>query len=91
MPVIHDMNYSYIALELCDYSLETLLGQKEVKDLTDEDWRMQSVHLIGDLLRGLEHIHAKRMLHRDLKVGLICVNFLKFTSKHYFTLPVCTV
>lgn len=75
MPVIHDMSYSYIALELCDYSLETWLGQKEVKDLTDEDWRMQSVHLIGDLLRGLEHIHAKRMLHRDLKVGLTCVHY----------------
>ncbi|KAI0217483.1 Serine/threonine-protein kinase/endoribonuclease ire-1, partial [Lamellibrachia satsuma] len=67
MPVRHDTDFSYIALELCDYSLETWLKQKEVKDLTEEDWRMKSVHLIGDLLHGLEHIHAKKMLHRDLK------------------------
>ena len=91
MSVRHDTDFSYIALELCDYSLETWLKQKEVKDLTEEDWRMKSVHLIGDLLHGLEHMHANDMLHRDLKVGLTYVQFLTFISKHYFTLPVCTV
>ena len=82
MPVIHDTNHSYIVLELCDYNLDEWLKREEVKDLTEEDWRMKSVHLIGDLLRGLEHMHAKDMLHRDLKVGLTCVHVLTFSSQH---------
>ena len=89
--LVKDSNYSYIAVELCDYTLEKWLKRKEVKDLTEEDWRMKSVQLTGDLLYGLEHMHTQKMLHRDIKVGLTCVHFLTFTSKYPFTLLVCTL
>ena len=79
--LVKDSKYSYIALELCDYTLEKLISRKEVKDVTKEDWWMKSVHLIGDLLSGLEHMHTQNMLHRDLKVGLTCVQFMNFTSR----------
>ena len=77
-----DKTYIYIAVELCDYTLAKWFKQEKVQHLTKEIWRMKSVDLIRDLLCGLEHMHAKRMLHRDLKVGLTCVHFLTFTSQH---------
>ncbi|KAI0214696.1 hypothetical protein LSAT2_000181 [Lamellibrachia satsuma] len=67
MMLIKQNTVSYIALELCDYTLDKWISRKKVIDLTEDDWRMKSVHLIGDLLCGLEHMHTKKMLHRDLK------------------------
>ena len=79
--LVNDSEHSYIALELCDYTLEKLISRKEVKDVTKEDWWKTSFDLIGDLLCGLEHMHTQNMLHRDLKVGLTCVHFMNFTSR----------
>ena len=73
--LVKDNDYSYIALELCDYTIEKWFNLKEVKHETEENWKMKSVHLIGDLLCGLEHMHTHNMLHRDLKVGLTCVHY----------------
>ena len=65
--------YSYIATELCDFTVEQWLEQTEVKELPEKDRSKKVTHLVKGLLRGLDYMHTSKpckILHRDIKVGL---------------------
>ena len=41
-----------------------------MKKMSNEDWSRKAAGLVKYLLTGLEYLHSKNMLHRDLKVGV---------------------
>ena len=65
------VGYCYIAMELCDFTVEEWLQQKHVKE--EKDWSKKAAHLVEGLLSGLKYMHTlepDNILHGDLKVGL---------------------
>ena len=71
-----DKDFIYIGLDLYDFTLEAWINQKDVKTLPMEDWSEQAVGLVDGFLKGLEYLHSKDILHRDLKVSDNCFFFL---------------
>ena len=69
-PDTHSL-YSYIAMELCDFTVKEWLKQTHVQE--EKDWSKKAVHLVEGLLSGLKYMHTSgpySILHVDLKVGL---------------------
>ena len=68
--------YSYIATELCDFTIEQWIEQPEVKAMAEKDWSKQASALLEGFLCGLDHMHTHKphsIVHRDLKVGLFFI------------------
>ncbi|KAL8625810.1 P-TEFb-associated cyclin-dependent protein kinase Cdk9 [Nucella lapillus] len=59
----------YLIFEYCDYDLAGLLNHPRVK-LSVGDCK----NILCQLLNGLFHIHAHRILHRDMKAANILLN-----------------
>ena len=59
--------FTYIATELCEYTLnEWLDNERKAKGKT---WSKHTPSLVKDVLSGLSFLKRKDILHRDLKVG----------------------
>ena len=58
----------YLVMEFVDGpSLDTLLEQEGKLSVGD------AVHIILDVARGLEHVHSRNIVHRDIKPGNILI------------------
>ena len=67
-----DKDFIYIALDLHDFTLDAWIKEEDVKNMSEEDWSRKAAGLVEDFLKGLEYLHSKNMLHRDLKVSVNC-------------------
>ncbi|KAI0208276.1 Serine/threonine-protein kinase ppk4 [Lamellibrachia satsuma] len=65
--VEEDKDFIYIALDLHDFTLDAWIKEEDVKNMSEEDWSRKAAGLVEDFLKGLEYLHSKNMLHRDLK------------------------
>ncbi|KAF3842292.1 hypothetical protein F7725_024243, partial [Dissostichus mawsoni] len=63
------IRYLYIQLELCDYTLRVWIDEKnEEKSLRDSKRREEALTKFQQIVRGVEYIHSKMLIHRDLKI-----------------------
>jgi serine/threonine protein kinase len=68
----HETNeYLYIVLEFCN-------GGDLKRDMGKQTDKVYTLHnaarILSDVIRGLEVVHAKGFLHRDIKIDNILVN-----------------
>ena len=68
--VDYDKEFTYIACQLCDYTVEEWLKEEGLHP--PGDWGPTAAGLTRDLLCGLDYLHSEKILHRDIKVCLIC-------------------
>ena len=63
-----DNDFTYIAYELCDYTLQEWLSKDDLHH--SEEWGPTALVLIKDLLCSLAYLHSRdpKILHRDIKV-----------------------
>ncbi|MDB6081394.1 MAG: mitogen-activated protein kinase kinase kinase 1, partial [Chlamydiia bacterium] len=55
--------------ELCDGDMEGLVKEKSIKELVAPENLSSRLHTFGGMLAGLESMHAKELLHLDIKPG----------------------
>ena len=58
-----DAHFGYLALELCEYTLDEYIVKLQEKNLL----QVHSKRLIKELFQGLKTLHEANVLHRDLK------------------------
>lgn len=56
-------------MELCDKTLKKWIEKRNELDKDDER-RVDSRALAQQIVSGVEYIHSKNLIHRDLKVSL---------------------
>lgn len=83
-----DQHFLYIAVECCQASLYDLYKDGDCRSsLQDEQMKLAddiSTHTkqsLYQLANGLEHLHANRIIHRDIKPQNILVAYPKKTDK----------
>ncbi|XP_075932768.1 interferon-induced, double-stranded RNA-activated protein kinase-like isoform X2 [Anarhichas minor] len=60
--------YLYIQLELCDTrTLKAWIDEKNTESLQDSKRREEGLSIAQQLVGGVEYIHSKKHVHRDLK------------------------
>ena len=59
-----DAHFGYLALELCEYTLDEYITKLKEKNLL----QVHSKKLVKELFQGLKTLHEAKVLHRDLKV-----------------------
>lgn len=67
------VKYLYIQMELCDTrTLRVWIDEKNIqnvkKSLRDSRRRDKALDFAQQIVRGVEYIHSKALIHRDLKV-----------------------
>lgn len=66
---VEDENFGYLALELCECTLEDYVHElRHTKTL-----HKKAHKLIWQMLRGLDVLHKAKILHMDIKVGIACI------------------
>ncbi|MEJ1273873.1 endoplasmic reticulum (ER) to nucleus signaling 2 [Cricetulus griseus] len=62
----HGPQFHYIALELCQASL-----QEYVENPDQDHWGLEPTVVLQQMMSGLAHLHSLHIVHRDLKPGNI--------------------
>ena len=57
-------------LDLYDFTVDEWMKREAVKNMSMEDWSGQATGLVKDFVTGLEYLHSKNIIHRDLKVSV---------------------
>lgn len=61
--------YLYIKMELCDTkTLKGWINERNETTPQESKRRVESVTIAQQIVNGVEYIHAKKLIHRDLKV-----------------------
>ena len=58
-----------------EYNLQEWLQLDHVINQSEDEWKQTAAGFIKDLLSGLCHLHTQepKIIHRDLKVGIIVI------------------
>lgn len=59
----------YLVFEYASHELQNLINSPQIVFN-----KMQLKYLLQQMLKGLEHMHSKRIIHRDIKGGNILIN-----------------
>lgn len=77
------VKYLYIQMELCDTkTLKKWLQERNSLNEGDPKRREESLTLAQQIVSGVEYIHSKMLIHRDLKVRQREVNHLSAHIRH---------
>lgn len=78
--------FLYIQMELCDKrTLKVWIDERNSH--RDPKRRQESLHITKQIVHGVEYIHSKKLIHRDLKVSQLLSNCTVTVIE--FTLKVC--
>lgn len=63
------VKFLYIEMELCDKTLRVWIQNKNKEtSVQDSERREKSLEIAQEIVSGVEYIHSKTLIHRDLKV-----------------------
>uniref|UniRef100_A0A1X7UFI4 Protein kinase domain-containing protein n=1 Tax=Amphimedon queenslandica TaxID=400682 RepID=A0A1X7UFI4_AMPQE len=75
-----DIEYHYLAFQLCLTSLEKFIIDKKQREVILQGFIVNKRDIISDAIRGLNHLHEKHIVHRDIKPSNILL-----VQRHSFT------
>jgi serine/threonine-protein kinase/endoribonuclease IRE1 len=61
-----DVNFSYLALSLCECTVFDCI-QQQLTVPCDLNVKSVQIRVLREICEGMKHLHAHRMIHRDLK------------------------
>src|SRR5687768_11211620 len=66
---------------IMDYYESGDLGYYITKNFYDLDWK-KKLDILNHIIKGLDHIHGQKIIHRDLHSGNILCSDTNVNSKH---------
>ena len=86
------LNNFYLVFDLCNGGGLSNCIEKYMKNNGNKPFPQEIVqHIMRQLVSGLQYLHNNKILHRDLKLDNVLINFEKEEDKNAFNLLKCNV